>query len=175
MEWEEIAQLPREKLLALLWDAYRNLIRIDGYWFLAVEQAAGQEKAVIADEEVWRRFGRVEAQQLKRAFNLEGDGVGAVMAALQRSPLWPFWARFRVEQTSPQEALLQVTHCSSQVERVKAGLGVFPCRGVDEAYFQSFAQALNPRIKVHCLSAPPEQYSENLWCSWRFVLEDGLG
>ncbi len=52
MNWETVSQLPREQLLSLLQDTLRNVVRIDGYWFLAVEQFAGQEAAVKADEAV---------------------------------------------------------------------------------------------------------------------------
>lgn len=170
MTWDEMAQLPQEKLLALLHDAYKNLIRVDGYWFLEVEKAAGQGKAVKADEEVWRRFGRVEAYQLKRTFGLAGDDIPTLVAALSRSPVWPFFSEYQVTQTAPDEAEFRVLRCGSQVERVKAGLGVFPCQGVEEAYFSSFAAAINPHIKVSCLSAPPH-HSPDLWCQWHFKLE----
>lgn len=170
MKWEEIAQLPRERLLALLQDAYRNLIRVDGYWFLEMEKLAGQSKAVRADEEVWKRLGRVDAFQVRRNFELEGEGIPTLVAALRLSPIWPFFAEYQVEQTAPGEALFRVLRCNSQVERVKAGLGVFPCQGVEANYFSSFAQTINPHIGVSCISSPPDNYSEDLWCQWRFTL-----
>ncbi len=37
MKWQEIEQLPRETLLALFQDSLRNLMRLDGYWFLEGE------------------------------------------------------------------------------------------------------------------------------------------
>jgi len=172
MTWEEIERLPRETLLILLRQALRNLVRVDGYWFMEMEKLVGQEKTVAADEAVWRRFGSVEAYQIKRDFSLEGEPIPALIRALNLSPTWVFFGEFRVDSPSPREAVLKVTRCLSQESRVKMGLGVFPCRGVDEAYFTAFAQTIDPRIKVVCELCPPEEYYPDLWCQWRFRLEE---
>lgn len=171
MNWEEISQLPREQLLALFQDTLRNLVRLDGYWFLAVEEFAGQEVAVKADESVWQRFGRVEALQMRRSFDIKGDGIPALVQALRCSLLWPLWCDYRVEQTSPIEAIFQVFRCGSQSERLKAGLGTFPCRSVEESYFSAFAHTIDSRIKVTCIACPPDNCRDDLWCQWHFRLE----
>jgi hypothetical protein len=171
MDWEEISQLPREQLLVLFHDTLRNLIRLDGYWFLAVEQLAGQEAAVKADESVWQRFGRVEAFQIRRTFEIKADGIPALVHALRSSLLWPLSCDYHVEQTSPIEATFRVFHCNSQAERLKAGLGTFPCRGVEEGYFSAFAHTIDPRIEVTCISCPPDNHPDRLWCQWHFRLE----
>ena len=170
MNWQEVAQLPREKLLVLLEDTLRNLVRIDGYWFLGMESRCGQEPAVRVDEEVWGRFGKVEARQIRKFHNL-GDGLTDLVAALRLIPSWTFFGDYSVEQTSPRQAVLKVNLCQSQKERVRMGLGVFPCRGVEENYFGSFAREINPQVQVQCLSCPPDNYREDLWCSWQFSLE----
>ena len=172
MDWEEISQLTREQLLSLLQDTLRNVVRIDGYWFLAVEQFAGQEAAVKADEEVWRRFGSVEAFQIRRTFEIKGNGIPALVQALRSSLVWsPSGDYYRVEQTSPVEAIFRVFRCRPQMERLKAGLGTFPCRGVEENYFSSFAYTIDPMIKVACTSCPPDNDPDGLWCEWHFRLE----
>ncbi len=171
MNWEEVSRLPREQLLDLFQDTLRNLVRMDGYWFLAVERIAGQEAAVDADEEVWRRFGRVEAFQTRKNFHIESDGIPALVEALRCSVYWPLWCDYEVDQTSPGEALFQVPRCGSQGERLKAGLGLFPCRRVNEAYLSAFAQTIDPRIKVTCLMSPPDNYREDMWCQWHFGLD----
>lgn len=171
MKWDEMAQLPRETILALLNDALRNMLRIDAYWFIGMEKNLGMENALRVDEEVWRRFGKVEANQVKANFNVSGDGISTLVKALKLAPTWTLWGDLQIEQTSENEAVLQVLRCSSQVERIKAGVGVFACKGVEQGYFDSFAQAIDPRIKVACNFCPPEKYFENLWCEWHFGLE----
>ena len=171
MKWEEMAQLPRETILTLLNDALHNMLRIDAYWFIGMEKSLGIDNAIKVDEEVWRRFGKIEATQVKNNFKLNGDGIGTLVKALNLAPTWTLWADLCIEQISDHEAVLQVLKCSSQVERLKAGAGVFNCKGVEHGYFESFASVIDPRIKVHCNFCPPAKYFENLWCEWHFSLE----
>lgn len=172
MALEHVAHLSREQLLRLLEDAYRNLMRVDGYYFMEIEKLVGAEAAVRCDEAVWHRFGRVEAYQLRQYFNLQGDGIAPLVQALRSSLVLPLACQYQVEQVSPQEAKLQVTHCLAQVNRLNAGLGIFQCQGVEEAYFGSFAATINPQIRVKCISCPPGNYSPQLWCQWQFQLEE---
>ncbi|MBI4287959.1 MAG: hypothetical protein HY671_05995 [Chloroflexi bacterium] len=171
MKWEEMSQLPRETILALLNDALRNTLRIDGYWFIGMEKQFGVENAIKVDEQVWRRFGKVEASQVKANFKVDGNGIAAVVKALKLAPTWTLWGDLRIEQISEREAVLQVLKCSSQQERLKAGVGVFSCKGVEQGYFDSFAETFDPRIKVTCNFCPPEKYFETLWCEWHFGLK----
>ncbi|MEE9202766.1 MAG: DUF6125 family protein [Dehalococcoidia bacterium] len=169
---EHLSHLPREKLLQLLEDAYKNLTRVDGYYFMEIEKLAGAETAVRCDEAVWQRFGRVEAFQIRRNFELEGDGIPTLVQALRLSLIWPTFSQYQVEQLSPSEAVFRVTHCASQANRLNEGLGLFSCQGVEQSYFSSFAAGINPHIKVSCMSCPPENYSPDLWCQWRFELSE---
>lgn len=172
MALEHLAHLPKEKLLALLEDAYKNLMRVDGYYFMEIEKLAGPETALKADEAVWRRLGQVEAHQLRRHFNLDGGDLATLVQALKWSLIWPTFCDYEVELVSPSQALFRVTRCSVQVNRVNAGLGVFPCQGVEHTYLTSFAAVFNPAIQVSCLSCPPQDYSPELWCQWRFELKE---
>ena len=54
---------------------------------------------------------------------------------------------------------------------LKAGLGTFPCRGVEENYFSAFAYTIDPMIKVACISCPPDNDPDGLWCEWHFRLD----
>jgi len=168
MKWQEVSQLPREKLLVLLENALGNFVRMDAYWFLGTEKLCGQEKAVQLDEEVWRRYGRVEARQVKELLGL-GSDMNSLVQALRALPSWTFFGNYEIDTISPTRVIFRVTHCYPQKERVRMGLGVFPCQGVEEAFFGSFVREFNPDIKVRRLSSPPDSYSEDLWCSWEFI------
>ncbi len=173
MNWDDITKLPRETLLVLLEDAMRNMLRVDGYWFQAGEKQLGIEPTLKMDEEVWARCGRTTARQTKKTFNLgDNGGIPGLIEAINLDPLWTFFGGLKLEQLSDTHARLQVTSCLSQKERLRLGQEVFSCRVVEENYFTSFAQIIDPRIKVRYGFGPPDKYSENLWCEWHFYTED---
>jgi hypothetical protein len=173
MKWDEIAKLPRETLLVLLEDSLRNILRVDGYWFQAGEKLVGMEPTLKMDEEVWGRFGRAAARMVKKTFKLEENGgIPSLIQAINLDPMWTFFGELDMKQLSESQLRLQVTSCFSQKERLRLGQDVFPCRPVEETYFNSFAQAIDPRVKVRYGFCPPEKYSENLWCEWYFETED---
>lgn len=169
---EDLAKLPKEKLISLLGVCLRDLHTLDGLWFLYVEKVIGTERTIEIDRDVWARLGGIEAQRIKRGFNLPGEGLSLLCQALSLCPGFISFTEFTLKQISPKQAIFQVTTCYPQKARLRDGIGLFNCRPVDEAQLNSFAQALDPRIKVHCDFCPPEKYSENLWCQWKFYIPE---
>lgn len=174
MNWKKLSRLPKKDLLALFDVSLKSFRTADGLWFTGVEDRFGNKPAVDIDIYVWEKLGTREAFRLKRALGIEDDGVAALVRALELAPSFSM-IDYEIFQTSPTQALFRCTSCYSQKERLKAGRGLFDCRGVDQSYFDSFAQTINPKFRVECNFGPPEKYYEDLWCEWRFELEDSEG
>lgn len=173
MKTQHLAKLPKQKLISLLEISLRDLRTMDGLWFLFVEKVIGTEITVDIDRDVWARLGAIEAERIKRAFNLQGDGIDLLLQALPLCPGFISFTEFTLKRVSDKQATFQVTACYPQQARLRDGIGFFNCRPVDEAQLTAFAQALDPRIKVHCDFCPPEKYFENLWCQWQLYIPDG--
>jgi hypothetical protein len=106
---------------------------------------------------------------MKQALELE-DGADAVASGFAFASCPGPTSQLEVDKVSPNRVVYRVTSCSPQQGRLKMGKDVFDCRGVCQAHFESFAQALSPGVRVTRISSPPEKYSPDLWCEWHFDL-----
>jgi hypothetical protein len=167
MRPDQIRELPADELVKLLEICRKGMRFQDGFWFMNVEDGWGIDRAVEIDAGIWSRFGRYEAQLLLKAFDWEEEGLSKLVKALKYAPSWLFFD-YSVEQVSEAEATFQVKKCLAQTGRLRGGRAIFACRSVEEGYLTSFAQTIDPTIGVTRQSGPPEDYSEDLWCSWRF-------
>lgn len=167
---EEIRNLPKEDLVALLEICRKGGRFQDGFWFMTVEDIWGIDKAIEIDADIWSRFGKYESQLLLKAFKWNENGIPTLVKAVKLAPSWLFFD-FSIEQVSDQEAVFEVKNCLAQTGRLRIGKNIYACRKVDEGYLTSFAQAINPKIKVKCEFSPPDKYFDNLWCRWHFRLE----
>ena len=172
MKIEKLSKLPKGKIIQLFEVLRRDQRTVDGLWFLAVEKNYGLDRAVEFDAAVWAEIGRINAQRLKKTFNLETRGIRGLIEAIGIDPLWLFF-NYEVKRLSKTEAVMQFTNCPAQEGRKKMGKEVFPCQRVDEGYFTAFAKVIDPRIRVKCGFCPPKKGFPGLWCEWYFTVEEG--
>ena len=84
MEYENIQDLPREKLIELCEIYAKNWLATDGLWFQEVERAAGFAEALKLDMEMWRKFTVIEAKRVKQFLDLpEVPGLEGLARALR--------------------------------------------------------------------------------------------
>lgn len=165
-----LGKMPKEKLLDFLFLQIRNLWRIDGLYFLGIEQKFGTETATEIDAEVWEIMAKIEAKSLQRMFRtVENPNVPIVLELLRKSS-WALDQPFKVADVFTNRAILSVAKCRTQETRLSRGLEEFPCKKVRYGYLKSFAKTLNPNIEVRCLVCPPEAHPKQLWCKWEFTL-----
>ena len=127
---------------------------IDGFWYLALEQAQGPEAANRFNEEIWDRLSHVMGKEIVKRFRITETGLEGFEKALR---LFPWFRRTECELFTESNAkVLVVTQCPQQAARVKRGLPEYHCKEMHMRAFKSFAQAIDPSLRVECRHAPPD-------------------
>jgi hypothetical protein len=168
-DYEMLKNMPIERVLSLFHEHIRNLWRVDGLYFLGIEEKFGTDAATQIDTNCWRIMGKLEARELKILLHLEKNDVPALMYAL-RNTSWSLYQEKKQIEESPALGIYRVTKCRVQETRINKKLDVFPCKGVRFSFLKAFVEEFNPNIKVSCRFAPPEARPKNVWCEWEFKL-----
>ena len=165
-----LAEMPIEELLDFLFLQLRNLWRVDGLYFLGIEEKFGTETATEIDSQVWQIMAKIEAKSLKRMFLVdENADIPTIMNLLQKSS-WALDQPFKVIERENERAVLYVEKCRTQEARLKKDFGEFPCKTIRFGYLKNFAKTLNSNVEVNCLICPPDEHPSDLWCKWEFIL-----
>ncbi len=160
-----LAALGRDELLELFFHQIRNVWRVDGLYFLGIEQRFGTEAATAVDRDCWRTMASLEAKALRKLLGL-GDGLEPLARALSMTS----WALDHEEKELERlegKVVFRVLNCRTQVTRLKKGLEEFPCKPVRSGYLGAFAEAFG--CGVECLTCPPDAHEGELWCEWVFT------
>jgi hypothetical protein len=151
----------------LLWH-YRV---VDSFWFIHVHERFDQATAERINERVWAKAGGLAARDLRTRFQIEEKGLKGFVRTLRLFP-WCILIDYRIDE-SDNQVLLTVPSCPTQEARKKRGLGEYECKEMHRAEFECFAQAVDDRIQVECLFAPPDPHPPETYCQWRFSLRQG--
>lgn len=159
---------PQEKLMEIFYTHIRNVWRVDGLYFLGIEEKFGTEAATDVDAYCHRALGKIEAKALVKVLELKGRGIPELVEALKHS-CWSLDLQNKTYEVSGDRAVLTVTECATQLTRQKKGLPVFPCKRVRFGYLQAFVESFNPEIECRCHFCPPAERPKDAWCRWEFV------
>jgi hypothetical protein len=150
----------------LLWH-YRVM---DAFWFLNVVEMFDQKTAEEINRRVWGRIPAMAAKDLAGRFDLRERGLKGFVKALRYFP-WTILIGYEIEEKE-DEVVLRVPRCATQEARKKRGLPEFDCGDMHKGEFESFAGVIDERIQVTRDFAPPGPHPEDLYCQWRFRLEE---
>lgn len=169
---EMLKGLPAEKLLDMFFLHIRNLWRVDGLYFLGIEDKFGTEAATEIDANCWKILAKIEARDLKKSLGIERVEDAETLIYLLRNTSWALYhPRKAVEiDKAKNVGRFRVVNCRVQEARLRRGLGIFPCKKVRYGYLKSFAEELNPKFEVKCVTCPPDDKPSDYWCEWEFKL-----
>jgi hypothetical protein len=168
---KEIKKMSREELLKLVEVYAKNWLAHDGSWFLAAEETYGMETAMDLDTKSWARFAAVEANRIKKEFNLPEKGG---LKALEKAFNYRLYAAINkqaIEWQGEKVLIFKMLECRVQAARKRKGLPLFPCKSVGIVEFTTFAKTIDPRIKTEVISCPPDEVKD-FYCGWKFTLEE---
>jgi len=157
-----------ESLPAFLEDMAKRWLAHDGLWFQAVEKEYGMEAAIKLDAAVWEKFSAIEAERIKKFLQIpEGGGITALKKALGHR-LYAFVNKQEILDMDENRIIFRMNDCRVQSARKRKGLPDFPCKSVGLVEYESFARAVDPRIKTRCIACPPDDHPDEYFCAWEF-------
>ncbi|HVP41705.1 MAG TPA: DUF6125 family protein [Candidatus Krumholzibacteriaceae bacterium] len=165
---EMLGKLSKEKLFELFFQQIRNLWRVDGLYFLGIEERFGTDAATLIDATCWRTMGKLEARELKVLLGVKESTIPALIETLKHTS-WALYQTGKGTKVTEEKAVFRITDCRTQKARIEKGLDEFPCKLVRFDYLKSFAEAFNSNIKVTCKTCPPDKHTEKCWCEWEFT------
>jgi hypothetical protein len=164
-----LEQYERETLLNII-RAYSKLyIQVDGFWYLAVKNDSGDDKALEHDIWVWEKMYKREVDNITKALGVKERDVLSYLRVFTMTP-WFHSTQFDVKIEDRNHGILTIHECPTLLALEKEGEGRENriCNVVDVDYFSKACRHFNPDIECKPIITPPREKRNGLCCQWEF-------
>ena len=163
----DYSQIPTEMMVEL---CSKSFLTVDGLWFTLVEEKYGLDVALDMDEEACRRFWLIHGRRLLKTLAIKGDNpIQTLVSMLQVDPMM-FLFKPEIVTLTDSKAVFRCIDCPPQQARIRNGKGEFPCKAVGIAIFASYAESVDSKVKLSCLTCPPDPHPSQFWCEWQYEI-----
>ncbi len=169
--YNNINELPREKLIELLGIYAKNWLAHDGLWYQSVDKKLGTDEAMEHNINAQKVFEAIEARRIKEFLNMpEFPGIKGLEQALR----FRLYASLNQDEviTDGNTLIYRMVKCRVQSARKRKNMPYHPCKDVGIVEYSVFASGIDSRIKTECISCYPDITDESCACSWKFTLEE---
>ena len=162
----------KEALLKLLKTYNEYMLRIDGFWYLAVMDKWGNDEAFDTDVKVWEKAQLWEMKAISSALNIQGDDVTTLMKYMQVCP-WMWIYSYDIDLKNSNHSVMTINHCPTLISLEKEGTGreKLICQEMEPKVMSIMAHFFNPEIKVTGLKLPPRTSYSDCCCQWEYTLD----
>ncbi len=168
---EKFLQLSKERLVDYIEMISENFFSLQDHYMGLLEETYGSQTARKFDERVFGRVSEISIYRFKKFFNL-GDEMSTLARYFQLSPYAVHVGGIEFPVLTDKKLVRLVPACASQLKRIKKGKSEFPCKEPTLAINTMVAKAVNPKIKVTHVMAPPDPHPDNKFCEIVFEMED---
>ncbi len=159
-----------DKLDALRENLSINWLANDGVWFLTIENMYGMFDAKRCNDSSWAHFSPFEAWSVSKYLNLpKNPGLEGLKKALKYR-LYAFINKQEIAEETENSFVFRILDCRVQSARKRKGLEDYPCKSAGIVEYRSFAETIDKRIKTECVTCPPDEHGEDVFCAWKFYI-----
>jgi hypothetical protein len=160
--------LSRVELLKLIHVYAKYWLANDGCFFLGGEEEFSNI-ATELDVKSRKLHAASEARRLLKAFEIPLNGGLKALEKALHFRLYTAINRQKIEWVDDYTLTLKMLECRLQKKRRERGLPDLPCKKLGLTGFREFAKTVDARIKVKCVSCPPDPVGDS-FCAWEFTM-----